>query len=132
MNSAMLPVRLIFISSELRTPWLYFAAQMLAEKRITSTRICELISGFYGKPDKQYTIARCAHCKQFRISLDALIQMFESYGVPRCRIMYENKHLWQPFWFRRYIRYSMIWVTQSAKQPGLSCCPAAANSQMCH
>ena len=45
---------------------------------------------FYGKPDKQYTIERCAHCKQFRISLDALIQMFESYGVPRCRIMYEN------------------------------------------
>lgn len=45
---------------------------------------------FYGKPDKQYTIERCAHCKQFRISLDDLIQMFESYGVPRCRIMYEN------------------------------------------
>ena len=45
---------------------------------------------FYGKPDKQYTIERCAHCKQFRISLDALIQIFESYGVPRCRIMYEN------------------------------------------
>lgn len=45
---------------------------------------------FYGKPDKQYTIERCAHCKQFRISLDALIQMFESCGVPRCRIMYEN------------------------------------------
>lgn len=45
---------------------------------------------FYGKPDKQYTIERCAHCKQFRISLDVLIQMFESYGVPRCKIMYEN------------------------------------------
>ena len=45
---------------------------------------------FYGKPNKQYTIERCAHCKQFRISLDDLIQMFESYGVPRCRIMYEN------------------------------------------
>ena len=45
---------------------------------------------FYGKPDKQYTIKRCSHCKQFRISLQDLIAMFESHGVPRGIILYDD------------------------------------------
>ena len=45
---------------------------------------------FYGKPDKQYTIKRCSHCKQFRISLQDLIAMFDSYGVPRGIIIYDD------------------------------------------
>lgn len=45
---------------------------------------------FYGKANKQFTIQRCSHCKQFRISLSDLLHMFESYGVPRGKIAYEN------------------------------------------
>lgn len=45
---------------------------------------------FYGKADKQYIIQRCSHCKQFRISLLDLLQMFDDYGVPRGKIVYEN------------------------------------------
>ena len=45
---------------------------------------------FYGKPDKQYTLKRCAHCKQFRISLQDLLGMFDSYGVPRGIIVYDD------------------------------------------
>ena len=45
---------------------------------------------FYGKPDKQYTIKRCSLCKQFRISLQDLIAMFDSYGVPRGIIVYDD------------------------------------------
>lgn len=45
---------------------------------------------FYGKADKEYIIQRCAHCKQFRISLSDLLQMFDDYGVPRGKIVYEN------------------------------------------
>ena len=45
---------------------------------------------FYGKANKQYTIQRCSHCKQFRILLSDFLHMFESYGVPRGRIVYEN------------------------------------------
>lgn len=45
---------------------------------------------FYGKPDKQYNIKRCAQCKQFRISLQDLISMFDSYGVPRGIIVYDG------------------------------------------
>lgn len=45
---------------------------------------------FYGKPDKQYNIKRCAHCKQFRISLQYLISMFDSYGVPCGIIVYDD------------------------------------------
>ena len=45
---------------------------------------------FYRKPDKQYTIKRCAHCKQFRISLADLISMFDNYGISRGRIVYDN------------------------------------------
>lgn len=46
--------------------------------------------GFYGKPNKQYTIERCAHCMQFRISLDDLLEMLNGYGVPLGMIKYEN------------------------------------------
>ena len=45
---------------------------------------------FYGKPDKQYTIKRCSHCRQFQISLQDLTTMFELYGVPRGKIVYDN------------------------------------------
>lgn len=45
---------------------------------------------FYGKADKQYVIQRCSHCKQFRMSLSDLLQMFDDYGVPQGRIVYEN------------------------------------------
>lgn len=44
---------------------------------------------FYCKPDKQYTIKRCAHCMRFRIPLHDLAAMFERYGVPRGRIVYD-------------------------------------------
>lgn len=45
---------------------------------------------FYEKPDKQYTIKRCSHCMRFQISLQDLTAMFESYGVPRGKIVYDN------------------------------------------
>ena len=45
---------------------------------------------FHGKPDKQYTIRRCAHCKQFRVSLQELIAMFDDYGVPHGIIVYDD------------------------------------------
>ncbi len=77
-------------------PWIKRLYSLCDRKDIVES-VCEMFGkdirvdfSFYGEPDKQYTIERCAHCKRFRISLDALIQMFESYGVPRCRIMYEN------------------------------------------
>ena len=45
---------------------------------------------FYGKPDKQHTIKRCSHCRQFQISLQDLTTMFELYGVPRGKIVYDD------------------------------------------
>lgn len=45
---------------------------------------------FYGKPNKQYFIQRCAHCMRFQISLTDLIDMFDSYGVPCCKIVYSD------------------------------------------
>lgn len=45
---------------------------------------------FYGKPDNSYFIQRCAHCAQFRLSLDDLTAMFEKCGVPRAQIIYEG------------------------------------------
>ena len=58
-----------------------------ASHLVSSTRVefC-----FYGKPDKQYTIDRCSHCLQYRISLSDLIKMFDDYGVPRCNIVYDS------------------------------------------
>ena len=46
---------------------------------------------FYGKPEKRYSIERCAHCKRFQISLNELTEMFDSYGVPQCRIIYDDE-----------------------------------------
>ena len=46
--------------------------------------------GFYGKPNKQFTIERCAHCMQYRISSDDLLEMLNTYGVPLGMIKYEN------------------------------------------
>lgn len=45
---------------------------------------------FHGKPNKQYTIKRCSHCKQFRISLQDLINMYDGYGVPCGIILYDD------------------------------------------
>lgn len=46
---------------------------------------------FYTKPNKAYTIDRCSHCMQFRMSLTALSDMFDSYGVPKGHIVYDDE-----------------------------------------
>ncbi len=46
--------------------------------------------GFYTKPNKQFTINRCSHCKHFYITLEDLINMFDTYDVPRCKIIYDD------------------------------------------
>lgn len=46
---------------------------------------------FYNKPNKRYTIARCAHCMRFQITLQELTAMFESYGIPRAKIVYDDE-----------------------------------------
>lgn len=46
---------------------------------------------FYTKPDKHYTIQRCAHCRQFQITLKELTAIIDAYGVPRGRIVYDDE-----------------------------------------
>lgn len=46
---------------------------------------------FYTKPNKAYTIERCSHCMQFRMSLTDLSDLFDNYGVPKCRIVYDDE-----------------------------------------
>lgn len=50
----------------------------------------EVDFSFYGKPDKQFILTRCSHCKRFQISLQDLVSIFDSYGVPRGVIEYDN------------------------------------------
>lgn len=45
---------------------------------------------FHGKPDNVYAVEMCQHCKQFRIPLAVLTEIFGSYGVPKCNIVYEG------------------------------------------
>lgn len=47
---------------------------------------------FYGKPNKEYTIERCANCCRFQISLEKLDHIFESYGVIKCNIKYDHEN----------------------------------------
>lgn len=46
---------------------------------------------FYTKPNKAYTIERCSHCMQFRMSLTDLSDMFDNYGVPKGHIVYDDE-----------------------------------------
>lgn len=46
---------------------------------------------FYTKPNKTYTIERCSHCMQFRMSLTDLSDMFDNYGVPKGHIVYDDE-----------------------------------------
>lgn len=45
---------------------------------------------FYNKPNKHYTIQRCAHCRQFQITLKELVSIIDTYGVPCVRIVYDD------------------------------------------
>lgn len=43
---------------------------------------------FYGKVDKVVTMRRCANCLQFQMKVEELLELFNDYGVPRCKIRY--------------------------------------------
>lgn len=45
---------------------------------------------FYNLPDKIISLRRCADCRKYQILLADFIELTNSYGIPRCHIIYAN------------------------------------------